>query len=154
MESLHDRSHPRKVSLILEREREGKLVLYPGVAESANAVRVAGFGFRDGAGVDGRCAAFSLAGGRADAVATVENKLHGLTEFSGLAGLPLLAVSKQALAAHSRPGSGRVRALYGTGSVAESAALAAAGPGAVLVIGRTRSPDGQAVVAIAEGQGA
>ena len=114
-------------------------------------MRVAGFGFREGAGVDSLCAALSLAGGRADALATVENKLHGLTALADHTGLPVLAVSRQALAGHSRPGSHQVRALYGTGSVAESSALAAAGPGAVLVVGRTRSPDGQAVVAIAEG---
>jgi hypothetical protein len=37
--------------------------------------------------------------------------------------------------------------------VAEASALAAAGPGAVLVVGRSVSPDGMAVAAIAEGVG-
>jgi cobalt-precorrin 5A hydrolase len=66
----------------------------------------------------------------------------------------LIGITTTALAAHPRPGSDRVRKLYGTGSVAESAALAAAGLKAVLVVTRVTSPDGLAVVAIAEGQGA
>jgi cobalt-precorrin 5A hydrolase len=115
-------------------------------------MRVAGFGFTTSASLASLQAAFTLAGGKVDAVATVEDKSTGLVPLAHALGLPLIAVTKADLAAHHRPGSKRVAALYGTGSVAESAALAAAGQGARLVVGRVTSPDGQAVAAIAEGQ--
>jgi cobalt-precorrin 5A hydrolase len=116
-------------------------------------MRVAGFGFRKTAGLGSFQAALRLAGGPVDALATVHDKAAGLTELAGVLGLPVIAVAKTDLAAHDRPGSKRVRDLYGTGSVAEAAALAAAGRNAILVVARITSPDGQAVVAIAEGQG-
>jgi cobalt-precorrin 5A hydrolase len=115
-------------------------------------MRVAGFGFTTSASLASMQAALTLAGGAVDAVATVEGKAIGLAPLAHALGLPLIAVTKAALAAHERPGSAWVKALYGTGSVAESAALAAAGQGARLVVGRITSPDGQAVAAIAEGQ--
>jgi cobalt-precorrin 5A hydrolase len=117
-----------------------------------HAMRVAGFGFSTSAGLGSLQAALALAGGPVNAVATVDSKATGLAELARLVGVPLISVTPEALAAHPRPGSSRVRALYGTGSVAESAALAAAGPGARLVVGRVTSPDGLAVAAIAEGQ--
>ncbi len=46
--------------------------------------------------------------------------------------------------------SERVAERFGTGSVAEAAALAAAGPGARLVAPRVVSTDGMATAAIAE----
>ena len=115
-------------------------------------MRVAGFGFRTSASLASLQAALALAGGRVDAVATADNKAAGLAPLADALGLPLIAVPRAGLAAQDRPGSARVRALYGTGSVAESAALAAAGQGARLVVGRVTSPDGLAVAAIAEGQ--
>lgn len=117
-------------------------------------MRVAGVGFRTGAGLASLQAALALAGGPVDALATAENKVQDLNRLATQMDLPVIAVSPDTLARHARPGSDRVRALYGTGSLAESAALAAAGRGAVLVVGRVTSPDGRAVVAIAEGQGA
>ena len=114
-------------------------------------MRVAGFGFRHNAPLASFQAALALTGG-ADALATVDAKLLGLTDLSRATGLPLIAVSQAALALHPRPGSPRVMALYGTGSVAESAALAAAGPGASLTQPRRTTPDGQVVIAIAEVQ--
>ena len=116
-------------------------------------MRVAGFGFRASASLASLQAALTLAGGAVDALATVEGKTKGLAPLADALGLPLIAVTRAALAAHQRPGSARVSGMYGTGSVAESAALAAAGQGARLVVGRLVSPDGQAVAAIAEGQG-
>ena len=115
-------------------------------------MRVAGFGFRQGAALASFQAALDAVGG-ADALATVEDKLTGLTPLARATSLPLIPVTRADLQAHARPGSARVTALYGTGSVAESAALAAAGPGATLTIPRVTSPDGQVVAAIAEGQG-
>ena len=115
-------------------------------------MRVAGFGFRRGTGLSSLLAALTLAG-PVEAVATVADKADGLRALADHLRLPLLAVSRADLVLHPRPGSSRVKALYGTGSVAESSALAAAGQGAVLVVGRTASPDSMAVVAIAEGPG-
>ena len=117
-------------------------------------MRVAGFGFQSGTGISSLLAALALAGGPVDAVATVENKSGGLKALASQLNLPVIAVSRAEIAAHPRPGSERVRHLYGTGSVAEASALAAAGRGAVLVVGRVTSSDGRAVVAIAEGPGA
>lgn len=117
-------------------------------------MRVAGFGFRKAAGTDSLRAALAMAGGDVSALATAEGKIAGLAGLAAELGLPVIGVSVQALAAQGVEGSDRVRALYGTGSVAEAAALAAAGPGARLVVARVTSPDGLAVAAIAEGQGA
>lgn len=111
---------------------------------------VAGFGFRKGASLASFQAALNMTNG-AQAIATIEEKAIGLTELSRATGLPVIAVARSALP--DQPGSPRVRALYATGSVAESAALAAAGAGAILTQPRTTSPDGQVVVAIAKGQG-
>lgn len=115
-------------------------------------MRVAGFGFRSGTGFDSLMAALSHYG-PVDAVATVQAKAAGLGRVAEHLRVPVLAVSPDELALNARPGSMRVITLYGTGSVAESAALAAAGQGAVLVVGRTTSPDRRTVVAIAEGPG-
>ena len=115
-------------------------------------MRVAGFGFRKAAGLDSLLAALGLAGGKVDALATVEGKSEGLTELGMCLNLPVIAVPQSRLS--QRQGSDRVRQLYGTGSVAEASALAAAGVGAVLVVGRVTSPDGMAVVAIAQVQDA
>ena len=114
-------------------------------------MRVAGFGFRHNASLASFQAALALTGG-ADALTTVDTKLPGLTALAQATGLPLIPVTHAAIALHKRPGSNRVKTLYGTGSVAESAALAAAGPGASLTQPRRASPDGQVVIAIAEVQ--
>lgn len=116
-------------------------------------MKVAGFGFRTSATLGSLQAALMLAGGAVDAVATVDSKAAGLADLAHHLGVPVIAVSRAALTAQDRPGAARVRALYGTGSVAESAALAAAGAGARLTAVRITSPDGLAVAAIAEGQG-
>jgi cobalt-precorrin 5A hydrolase len=116
-------------------------------------MRVAGFGFRTTAGLASLQDALTRAGGPVDAVATAEDKARGLASLALALGVPLIAVSREALAAQDRPGSAKVRAHYATGSVAESAALAAAGAGSRLVVARITSADGQAVAAIAEGQG-
>ncbi len=116
-------------------------------------MRVAGFGFRGSASLASLLDAFAQTGGAADAIATVVDKAPGLAELTRHLGLPLIAVSRSDLGAQVRPGSDRVTGLYGTGSVAESAALAAAGQGARLVVARVVSADGMAVAALAEGQG-
>ena len=113
---------------------------------------VAGLGFRRGVSVESLRAALALVGG-AEALATVEDKARepGLQALVVETGLRLHAVPQIELVAQGIGGSDRVKALYGTGSVAEAAALAAAGPGARLVVPKLTGPDGHVVVALAEG---
>ena len=117
-------------------------------------MRVAGFGFRKGASEAALHDALMRAGGAAGVtmLATAADKAEGLSGFARSLGLPLVAVPLGDL-----PGQGvatqspRVTALYGTGSLAEAAALAAAGPGGRLIAPRAQSADGTATAAIAEG---
>ncbi|MES2698020.1 MAG: cobalamin biosynthesis protein [Pseudomonadota bacterium] len=119
-------------------------------------MKVAGLGFRDGAPLVALRAALGLveqAGGPASALATVTSKA-GAAALNDLAierGLVVLAVPVAGVPTPTR--SSRVRALFGTGSVAEAAALAAAGPGARLIVGRVTSPDGMATCAMALSNG-
>jgi cobalt-precorrin 5A hydrolase len=108
-------------------------------------MRIAGLGFRKSATTAQLAEALHAAGG-AGAVATAWDKAAALAPL----GLPIHAVALDALIANARPGSPRVHALYGTGSLAESAALAAAGPGATLIQPRRSFAQGAVVVAIAE----
>lgn len=93
---------------------------------------VAGFGFRSGVTLAALQDALARAGG-ADGVthlATLASKAEGLGPLGVALGLPVVGVADAAL--RDQPTltqSGRVQALKGVGSVAEAAALAAAGPG-------------------------
>ncbi|MGY9046277.1 hypothetical protein P775_04185 [Puniceibacterium antarcticum] len=118
---------------------------------------VAGFGFRAAAGVDSLRAALMLAcGGRQpDLFATALGKetntgLQALAAEFGVMihAIPPEQLCRQATPTHSRASEDR----YGTGSVAEAAALAAAGPGALLIGMRHVSQDRMATCALAEGQ--
>jgi cobalt-precorrin 5A hydrolase len=115
---------------------------------------VAGFGFRSGVTLAALQDALARAGG-ADGVthlATLEAKADGLAPLGRALGLPVVGVADVALQDQvTLTRSGRVLALKGTGSVAEAAALAAAGPGARLRGPRAVSADGTATAAIAEG---
>lgn len=87
-----------------------------------------------------------------DALATAARKADSpaLQALAARWGLPVIALPDDRLAAQTTPTeSARVRAVTGTGSLAEAAALAAAGPGARLLAPRALSPDGQATAAIA-----
>ena len=116
---------------------------------------VAGFGFRQGAALASLQAALALAQQGHEPVtrlATVRDKIVGLRPLADALGLPLTAVDPAVLAevetiTHS-PVSFNA---YGTGSVAEASALAAAGPGARLLGARHISPDRMATCAIAQG---
>jgi cobalt-precorrin 5A hydrolase len=115
---------------------------------------VAGVGFRKSASLAALRDAFTRAGGdRAQALATAEDKA-GSAAFRALAaeyGLSVHAVPLGDLADQPvQTQSDRVTALYGTGSLAEAAALAAAGPGARLLAPRVTSQDGSATAALAE----
>lgn len=117
------------------------------------ALRVAGIGFRSAATVDDLAAALALAGA-ADALATDRRKA-GAAVMLALAARTGLAVRAVDVSGTATPTvSARVTEAFGTGSVAEAAALVAAGRNARLVVGRVVAPNGMATAAIAEGDGA
>jgi cobalt-precorrin 5A hydrolase len=117
---------------------------------------VAGFGFRTGVTLAALQDALARAGGP-DGVthlATLTAKVAGLEPLAQALALPVLSMEPEALRdLPTLSRSDRVEALFGTGSVAEAAALAAAGQGARLWGPRAVSADGTATAAIAEGAG-
>jgi cobalt-precorrin 5A hydrolase len=129
----------------------------------AKAVIVAGVGFRQGVDADEILALVARALGEVSvatenlaqfATAAARSTEPGLVEAARRLGLPVSAVSINALAATApalRTGSERVRALYGVGSVAEAAALACVGPQGELLAPRIASA--RATCAIAQGPG-
>jgi cobalt-precorrin 5A hydrolase len=124
-------------------------------------VIVAGFGFRAAAPVESLLDAFEGArkrvarGVEAGAISGPADKCAAPV-FRALAahtGLPVIAVADDDLAAQDTwTKSHASRASRGTGSVAEAAALAAAGPGARLLGARQVSGDRLATCALAEGR--
>lgn len=120
---------------------------------------VAGLGFRQGvtcaALADAMAKARSVAGDCSiSAIATHEAKsVHpAVRALAAQLEIPVLAIAAAALSeVDTHTQSRRVAGLYGTGSIAEAAALAAAGDGARLVCARVISEDGTATAAIAEG---
>ena len=119
-------------------------------------MRVAGIGFRSAAPLESLAEALALAvqqsdGLPVDAVATAHAKALApvFVAFCDRLGLPLCAVDVAGVETPTR--SDQVMALFGAGSVAEAAAVSAAGPGARLIVGRVVSRDGMATAAIAEG---
>jgi len=113
-----------------------------------HAVRVAGFGMRAAAGLDSLRAALALAG-EAQALAALPAHAARVRELADALRLPLLEVTD--IAGIVTPTvSAVVVARFGTGSVAEAVALAAAGPRARIIAARVVSPDRLATAAIAE----
>ncbi|MGY6411976.1 MAG: cobalamin biosynthesis protein [Alkalilacustris sp.] len=120
-------------------------------------MRVAGFGYRATAGVDSLADALARAGGASGLVAlAAPADKAGAASLRALAarlGLPVRAIPADRLAAMpTLTDAPRVRAARATGSVAEAAALAAAGPGARLTRPRAISADRMATCAIATGE--
>lgn len=118
-------------------------------------MRVAGFGFRAGASVAALREVLDRAGGgeglAALATAEAKAKAPAVQALARALGLPVLGIEPALLAGQRVvTRSSRVEALFGTGSVAEAAALAGAGPGAQLWAARVVSADGMATAAIAE----
>lgn len=100
-------------------------------------------------------AAMQAAGvARLDALASAHAKATAqpLQDFAAARALPLLAVDVAGVVTPTQ--SPRVQALFGTGSLAEAAAIAAAGPNARLIAGKTPSPCGRATCAIAVSESA
>jgi cobalt-precorrin 5A hydrolase len=119
-----------------------------------SAMKVAGIGFRSGADMNALLAAYLAAGGAADALATSVHKSQAaaISELARHLTLPLLFVEEGDLAQQTTlTKSARQQAQFGTGSVAEAAALAAAGPQANLLGPRVKSPCGMATAALAQG---
>jgi cobalt-precorrin 5A hydrolase len=119
-------------------------------------MKIAGFGFRETAGIDSLRSALLAAGGidGVVALATAAEKAEApsLIELAAELHLPIRAIASAALAVIKTPTwSERVDARFGTGSLAEAAALVAAGPKARLLAPRAVSADGMATAAIAEG---
>ena len=115
---------------------------------------VAGFGCRSGARPASLRAALALAGEGhvVDALAAPADRAPLLAPLAAALGLPLLALPPAALAAITTPTrSAASLAARGVGSVAEAAALAAAGASAQLLVPRRIAPDRMATCAIAEG---
>lgn len=115
----------------------------------------AGIGFRSSAPVESLQAALSLAlaqsARRPQALATAAAKATApqITALAHTLDLPVLAVDVAGMITPTL--SAQSLQTHATGSVAEAAALIAAGPGARLIVGRVTSPDGMATAALAEG---
>ncbi|SEM97975.1 cobalt-precorrin 5A hydrolase [Sphingomonas gellani] len=115
---------------------------------------VAGFGCRAGATTDSLTAALALAsdGRTCHALAAPADRAPLVQPLADAMGLPLIAVDPIALAAIETPTRSLASlAARGVGSVAEAAAMVAAGPGARLLSSRRISPDRMATCAVAEG---
>jgi cobalt-precorrin 5A hydrolase len=115
---------------------------------------VAGFGCRAGATLASLDAALRLASGTRHPVllAAPVDRLDLVSPLAEKLGLRLIAIEEPLLRSMDTPTRSPVSlAQRGVGSVAEAAALAAAGPGARIVERRRVSPDRHATCAIAEG---
>lgn len=115
---------------------------------------VAGIGLRKDATVESLRSAMALAGAdSATAIATPDDKADhpALVALAAELKLPIVRVSHDDLVAQdTQTQSKLVAQKRGTGSVAEAAALAAAGQGATLKAARVVSDDRMATCAIAE----
>ncbi|MCV6585940.1 MAG: cobalamin biosynthesis protein [Marinibacterium sp.] len=122
---------------------------------------VAGFGFRSGASRDSLLSALARcapspddSAPRPQVLASARDKTE-TAAFRALArhlALPVIGVDADRLVAIDTPTrSAASQTARGTGSVAEAAALAAAGPNARLIARRVISDDGRATCALAQG---
>lgn len=116
----------------------------------------AGIGLRASATLADLRAVLALAATPPQALATPADKADhpALQDLARATGLPLHPVPLATLLAQiTVTHSPHQPARYGTGSVAEAAALAAAGPGARLIQTRILSPGGLATLALASTEG-
>ncbi|MGY4507965.1 cobalamin biosynthesis protein [Bradyrhizobium sp. USDA 3650] len=122
-------------------------------------MKVAGLGFKKDVTLGSLREVLMAAGGPEGlaAVATVSDKAdaQALKQLARECGVPIKAIAAEMLVSIDTPTKSKLVAeKFGTGSVAEAAALAAAGPGARLIATRVVSRDRTATAAIAEGDGA
>lgn len=123
---------------------------------AGGAVIVAGFGFRATAAVESLEDALIQAGGgrQIACLATAQDKAGAAVfrRFASRFGLPVRGIDSASLEAQeTQTQSQASHDARGIGSMAEAAALAAAGPGARLLVPRAISADGMATCALAEG---
>ncbi|MGJ8616802.1 MAG: cobalamin biosynthesis protein [Sulfitobacter sp.] len=124
-------------------------------------MRFAGIGFRGAADLVSLQDALQTAikatdGGAVDALVTEAAKAREnvFRELAHVTKIPGMGVSQTDVAQMLTPTqSARIQDKFGTGSLAEAAALVAAGPGARLLAERVTSSDGMATAAIAENEG-
>ena len=113
---------------------------------------IAGFGCRTGATPDSFRSALAAAGIRPDALAVPADRAAVIAEFAEGQGLSVRPIDADLLDGLDTPTRSTVSlASRGVGSVAEAVALAAAGPGARIVVPRLISSDRMATCAIAQG---
>lgn len=119
-------------------------------------MRVAGMGFRSVATPESLADALALAqqqgdGVPVDAIATAHAKAAApvFVALCDQLRVPLCAVDVAGVQTTTQ--SDYATRMFDTGSLAEAAALAGAGPGARLIVARVISRDGMATAAIAEG---
>ncbi len=118
-------------------------------------MKIAGLGFRSSVTTTALQKALMLLDTEIDALAVLESKATaaGFHAFAETTDVPVLFIPETAIADIKTPTqSERVIARFGTGSVAEALALAAAGRygSARLISPRLITPDGLATVALAE----
>lgn len=121
-------------------------------------MKVAGFGFRSSATTADLRAALEATGCRPDALASIAAKAETavLTHLAETLDVPLIALKEHEISDEpTLTCSPRIKARFGTGSLAEATALVAArrgqpGSRSRLLGPRYKSPDGLATVAIAE----
>ncbi|KII13640.1 cobalamin biosynthesis protein [Phaeobacter sp. S60] len=121
-------------------------------------MKVAGIGFRASATAADLQAALALTGERVDALASAAEKAAApaMQDFARSIGLPVIALQEQDISGEQTlTCSPRIKARFGTGSLAEAAALAGArhgtpGARARLLAPRVVTADGLATAAIAE----
>jgi len=114
----------------------------------------AGFGFRGAATTKSLQSALNAATGRyaPDCIATIADKVTALQALSVATGLPVVSLTAADIATtQTQTRSAASLRARNTGSVAEAAALAAAGPNARLLAPRSISDDRMATCALAEG---
>ena len=114
---------------------------------------VAGFGFADRATTASLVEALTALSRRPDQLATLRAKADTalFRDFATAQGLPVIPLDEAQISGIETPThSPRIAARFHTGSVAEAAALVAAGPGVRLIQTRYVTTDGLATVALAE----
>mgnify|MGYP001587997484 FL=1 len=120
-------------------------------------MKIAGFGLRQAATIESlRSAVAKVDSAGISALATPIDKADfiAIKSLAQELGLSVIGVEAEDLIAQTTATqSERVKSLRGTGSVAEAAALAAAGRNARLLVTRVVSDDRMATCAIAVGEG-
>lgn len=113
---------------------------------------IAGFGCRAEATRESFRSALAATGRRPDALAVPEDRAAVIASFAEAEGLAVLRIAADLLIGVDTPTHSTVSmAARGVGSVAEAAALAAAGQGARIIVTRVISSDRMATCAIAQG---